>query len=134
MVLVIFLRRLEVADYPERAYGDAETIAAQSLMMLSNKMSHHFLNLDALLLPECCGCTFPVVHLTAIMAGYLKLGQPVRVNHTLDEGEWVRVTEGDEKKFIGLAIIKDGLVAPKRLVVDYRTPITLNSNSCAKCV
>ncbi|WP_170832176.1 tRNA pseudouridine(55) synthase TruB, partial [Proteus mirabilis] len=59
------------------------------------------------------------VHLTAIMAGYLKLGQPVRVNHTLDEGEWVRVTEGDEKKFIGLAIIKDGLVAPKRLVVDY---------------
>ncbi|MFF1015999.1 tRNA pseudouridine(55) synthase TruB, partial [Proteus mirabilis] len=50
----------------------------------------------------------------------LKLGQPVRVNHSLDEGEWVRVTEGDEKKFIGLAIIKDGLVAPKRLVVDYQ--------------
>ncbi len=45
----------------------------------------------------------PVVHLTAIMAGYLKLGQPVRVNHTpLDEGEWVRVTEGDEKNLLAL--------------------------------
>ena len=62
---------------------------------------------------------FPVVNLTTIIAGYLKLGQPVRVNHDINEGEWVRVTEGDEKKFIGLAIIKDGLVAPKRVVVDY---------------
>ena len=79
-----------------------------------------FLALDALLLPmDTAVAHFPVVNLTTIIAGYLKLGQPVRVNHDIDEGEWVRVTEGDEKKFIGLAIIKDGLVAPKRVVVDY---------------
>lgn len=54
--------------------------------------------LDALLLPmDTAVADFPVVNLTTIIAGYLKLGQPVRVNHDINEGEWVRVTEGDEK-------------------------------------
>lgn len=116
---VIFLRRLEVADYPKERMVTLEQLSA----MIENAQTVQedpFLALDALLLPMDTAVThFPVVNLTTIIAGYLKLGQPVRVNHDISEGEWVRVTEGDEKKFIGLAIIKDGLVAPKRVVVDY---------------
>lgn len=116
---VIFLRRLEVADYPKERMVTLEQLSA----MIENAQTAQddpFLALDALLLPmDTAVAHFPVVNLTTIIAGYLKLGQPVRVNHDIDEGEWVRVTEGDEKKFIGLAIIKDGLVAPKRVVVDY---------------
>ncbi|WP_409043743.1 tRNA pseudouridine(55) synthase TruB [Proteus mirabilis] len=116
---VIFLRRLEVADYPKERMVTLEQLRA-IIDDAQQQDESPFPALDALLLPmDTAVAHFPVVHLTAIMAGYLKLGQPVRVNHTLDEGEWVRVTEGDEKKFIGLAIIKDGLVAPKRLAVDY---------------
>lgn len=116
---VIFLRRLEVADYPKERMVTLEQLSA----MIENAQTAQddpFLALDVLLLPmDTAVAHFPVVNLTTIIAGYLKLGQPVRVNHDIDEGEWVRVTEGDEKKFIGLAIIKDGLVAPKRVVVDY---------------
>ncbi|WP_109392335.1 tRNA pseudouridine(55) synthase TruB [Proteus cibi] len=116
---VIFLRRLEVADYPKERMVTLEQLSS----MIENAQTAQddpFLALDALLLPmDTAVAHFPVVNLTTIIAGYLKLGQPVRVNHDIDEGEWVRVTEGDEKKFIGLAIIKDGLVAPKRVVVDY---------------
>ncbi|MEZ2794743.1 tRNA pseudouridine(55) synthase TruB [Proteus terrae] len=116
---VIFLRRLEVADYPKERMVTLEQLRA----MIENAQTAQedpFLALDALLLPmDTAVAHFPVVNLTTIIAGYFKLGQPVRVNHDINEGEWVRVTEGDEKKFIGLAIIKDGLVAPKRVVVDY---------------
>ncbi|MCT6516403.1 tRNA pseudouridine(55) synthase TruB [Proteus vulgaris] len=116
---VIFLRRLEVADYPKERMVTLEQLRT----MIENAQTAQedpFLALDALLLPmDTAVAHFPVVNLSTIIAGYLKLGQPVRVNHDINEGEWVRVTEGDEKKFIGLAIIKEGLVAPKRVVVDY---------------
>ncbi|WP_109401974.1 tRNA pseudouridine(55) synthase TruB [Proteus terrae] len=116
---VIFLRRLEVADYPKERMVTLEQLRAM-IEDAQTAQEDPFLALDALLLPmDTAVAHFPVVNLTTIIAGYLKLGQPVRVNHDINEGEWVRVTEGDEKKFIGLAIIKDGLVAPKRVVVDY---------------
>ncbi|MBG3012342.1 tRNA pseudouridine(55) synthase TruB [Proteus faecis] len=116
---VIFLRRLEVADYPKERMVTLEQLSAM-IEKAQTAQEDPFLALDALLLPmDTAVAHFPVVNLTTIIAGYLKLGQPVRVNHDISEGEWVRVTEGDEKKFIGLAIIKDGLVAPKRVVVDY---------------
>lgn len=116
---VIFLRRLEVADYPKERMVTLDQLS----MMIDNAQTAQedpFLALDALLLPmDTAVAHFPVINLTMVIAGYLKLGQPVRVNHDINEGEWVRVTEGNEEKFIGLAIIKEGLVAPKRIVVEY---------------
>lgn len=116
---VIFLRRLEVADYPKERMVTLEqlkTLIEQAQLAQEDP----FLSLDALLLPmDTAVAHFPMVNLTTVIASYLKLGQPVRVNHQINEGEWVRVTEGDDEAFIGLAIIRDGLVAPKRLVVDY---------------
>lgn len=116
---VIFLRRLEVADYPKERMVTLDQLS----MMIDNAQTAQedpFLALDALLLPmDTAVAHFPVINLTTVIAGYLKLGQPVRVNHDINEGEWVRVTEGNEEKFIGLAIIKEGLVTPKRIVVEY---------------
>lgn len=116
---VIFLRRLEVADYPKERMVTLEQLRA--LIDEAESIEEDpFSRLDALLLPmDTAVAHFPVVNLSTIIAGYLKLGQPVRVNHDIAEGELLRVTEGDEEKFIGLAIIRDGLVAPKRVVVEY---------------
>lgn len=120
---VIFLRRLEVADYPKERMVTLEqlkTLIEQAQLAQEDP----FLSLDALLLPmDTAVAHFPMVNLTTVIASYLKLGQPVRVNHQINEGEWVRVTEGDDEAFIGLAIIRDGLVAPKRLVVDYSAQV-----------
>lgn len=118
---VIFLRRLEVADYPKERMVTLDELR-EIIEQAQQQQEDPFLALDALLLPmDTAVAHFPVINLTTVIAGYLKLGQPVRVNHSLNEGEWVRVTEGDEEKFIGLAIIKYSLVAPKRVVVDYQT-------------
>lgn len=118
---VIFLRRLEVADYPKERMVTLEQL--RTLIEKAQSLEEEpFSCLDALLLPmDTAVAHFPVVNLSTVIAGYLKLGQPVRVNHDIAEGELLRVTEGDEEKFIGLAIIRDGLVAPKRMVVEYNT-------------
>ncbi|CQR25972.1 tRNA pseudouridine synthase B [Yersinia enterocolitica] len=53
------------------------------------------------------------------MAAYVKQGQPVHVAGAPNEG-MVRITEGEERNFIGIGTIaEDGRVAPKRLVVEY---------------
>lgn len=116
---VTFLRRLAVSDYPvERmvtleqlndllAQAEAQDIAPASL-------------LDALLMPmDSPAADFPIVNLLPEVAVYFKNGQPVRVTGAPQEG-LVRVTEGSEQKFIGMAeILDDGRVAPRRLVVEY---------------
>lgn len=116
---VSFLRRLAVSDYPvERmvtleqlnsllAEAEAQEIAPASL-------------LDVLLMPmDSPAADFPIVNLLSEVAVYFKNGQPVRVTGAPQEG-LVRVTEGDEQKFIGMAeILDDGRVAPRRLVVEY---------------
>ncbi|WP_189315166.1 tRNA pseudouridine(55) synthase TruB, partial [Pectobacterium peruviense] len=62
---------------------------------------------------------FPEVNLTPVVAGYLKLGQAVQAANTPLDG-MVRITEGDEHKFIGMGEIdSDGRVAPRRLVVEF---------------
>lgn len=116
---VTFLRRLAVSKYPvERmvtleqlndllAQAQAEGIEPASL-------------LDSLLMPmDSPAEDFPRVNLLSDVAVYFKNGQPVRVAGAPQEG-LVRVTEGDEQKFIGMAeIMDDGRVAPRRLVVEY---------------
>lgn len=116
---VTFLRRLAVSRYPvERmvtleqltdllAQAEAENVAPASL-------------LDPLLMPmDSPAADFPRVNLSPEAAGYFKNGQPVRTPGAPESG-LVRVTEGSEQKFIGMAeILDDGRVAPRRLVVEY---------------
>ena len=62
---------------------------------------------------------FPIVNLPLTSSVYFKNGNPVRTTDNPHTG-LVRVTEGEENKFIGMGEIDDeGRVAPRRLVVEY---------------
>ncbi|MOA51710.1 tRNA pseudouridine synthase B [compost metagenome] len=76
--------------------------------------------LDPLLMPmDSPAEDFPEVNLLPAVAGYVKQGQPVQVAGAPASG-LVRITEGEERKFIGIGeIADDGRVAPRRLVVEY---------------
>ncbi|WJV54517.1 tRNA pseudouridine(55) synthase TruB [Pectobacteriaceae bacterium CE70] len=119
---VIYLRRLQVANYPiermitlEQLNGllDQDQVDASSLMSA----------LDAQLLPmDSPVQAFPEVNLSLVMAGYLKLGQAVRTAGAPLSG-MVRITEGEEHKFIGMGEMDvEGRVAPRRLVVEHAEP------------
>ena len=115
---VIMLRRLQVARYPT---GKMVTLE-QLNTLLQNEPDEEAARqqLDALLLPmDSPASVFPEVNLLPVVAVYFKQGQPVQAAGVPSEG-LVRVTEGDERKFIGMAEIDaDGRVAPRRLVVEY---------------
>jgi len=76
--------------------------------------------LDALLMPmDSPASDYPEVNLSETAAGYFRQGQPVQAANAPRDG-LVRVTEGEARKFIGMAqIAEDGRVAPRRLVVEY---------------
>ncbi|WP_312183763.1 tRNA pseudouridine(55) synthase TruB [Pantoea sp. CTOTU46764] len=116
---VIMLRRLQVARYPiERmvTLEQLQDVAATVNMAETSDYSA----LDALLLPmDSPAEEFPIVNLLPAVAAYFKQGMPVQVADAPEQG-LVRVTEGDEHKFIGMAeIAEDGRVAPRRLVVEF---------------
>ncbi|EKT61531.1 tRNA pseudouridine(55) synthase TruB [Providencia sneebia] len=121
---VIYLRRLQVANYPYANMMTLEQLAALRAQVDEGLGTYESL-LDSLLLPmDTAVVHFPVVHLTEETAAYFKQGQPVRANIAqLAEGEMVRVTCGEPSRFIGIAIIsEDGRIAPKRLVVENEQP------------
>ena len=76
--------------------------------------------LDPLLMPmDSPASDYPVVNLPLTSSVYFKNGNPVRTSGAPLEG-LVRVTEGENGKFIGMGEIDDeGRVAPRRLVVEY---------------
>ncbi len=74
---------------------------------------------------------FPVVNLPLTSSVYFKNGNPVRTAQAPLEG-LVRVTEGDEGKFIGMGEMDgEGRVAPRRLVVEY--PVTRDGDNTSSC-
>ncbi|MGI8488372.1 tRNA pseudouridine(55) synthase TruB [Pectobacterium sp. S5] len=116
---VIYLRRLQVATYPTERMVTLEQLAALAELAQTQE-DPLSLSLDPLLMPmESPVIDFPEVNLTPIVAGYLKLGQAVQAANAPLNG-MVRITEGDEHKFIGMGEIdSDGRVAPRRLVVEF---------------
>ncbi|MBA5235906.1 tRNA pseudouridine(55) synthase TruB [Pectobacterium aroidearum] len=116
---VIYLRRLQVATYPIERMVTLEQLATLVEQAQAQELSPS-LSLDPLLMPmESPVIDFPEVNLTPVVAGYLKLGQPVQAANTPLNG-MVRITEGDAHTFIGMGEIDgDGRVAPRRLVVEY---------------
>ncbi|MEI7366428.1 tRNA pseudouridine(55) synthase TruB [Pectobacterium colocasium] len=116
---VIYLRRLQVATYPIERMVTLEQLAALVEQAQAQELSPS-LSLDPLLMPmESPVIDFPEVNLAPVVAGYLKLGQPVQAANAPLNG-MVRITEGDARKFIGMGEIdSDGRVAPRRLVVEF---------------
>lgn len=116
---VIYLRRLAVSRYPIERMITLEQLQALVQQAEQQEIPAAEL-LDPLLMPmDSPASDFPVVNIPSVVAAYFKNGQPVRASTTPAEG-LVRVTEGEEGKFIGMGEIDDqGRVAPRRLVVEY---------------
>ncbi|AYC17549.1 tRNA pseudouridine synthase B [Dickeya dianthicola] len=119
---VIYLRRLQVATYPTERMVTLEQLQALREQAEAQEQPIGEL-LDVLLLPmDTAVQAFAEVNLSPVVAGYLKLGQAVRAAATSADG-MVRITEGDERRFIGMGEIDDeGRVAPRRLVVENPVP------------
>lgn len=116
---VIYLRRLQVAKYPIARMVTLEQLHALVAQAEEQGIASSEL-LDPLLMPmDSPAEDFPEVNLLPAVAGYVKQGQPVQVAGAPASG-LVRITEGEERKFIGIGeIADDGRVAPRRLVVEY---------------
>ncbi|MGK3128549.1 tRNA pseudouridine(55) synthase TruB [Pantoea sp. C8B4] len=116
---VIMLRRLQVAKYPIDRMITFEQLQAMAAEANAAE-TPDYRALDALLLPmDSPAEEFPIVNLLPSVAAYFKQGMPVQVANAPEQG-LVRVTEGEEHKFIGMAeIAEDGRVAPRRLVVEF---------------
>ncbi|MEG3111495.1 MULTISPECIES: tRNA pseudouridine(55) synthase TruB [unclassified Pantoea] len=117
---VIMLRRVQVARYPFEKMVTLEQLTALATAATESGLSLEE-QLDPLLLPmDSPASDFPEVNLPLAAAAYFKQGQPVHASNSPASG-LVRVYEGDERKFIGMAeIADDGRVAPRRLVVEYQ--------------
>lgn len=116
---VIYLRRLQVAKYPIARMITLEQLNALVEQAQEQNIAPSEL-LDPLLMPmDSPAEDFPEVNLLPAVAGYVKQGQPVQAAGAPASG-LVRITEGEERKFIGIGeIADDGRVAPRRLVVEY---------------
>lgn len=116
---VTFLRRLAVSKYPVE-----RMVTLEQLNTLAEEAQYKEISaaelLDPLLMPmDSPAADFPVVNIMSSVAVWFKNGQPVRVAHAPLNG-LVRVTEGENGQFIGMAEIDDqGRVAPRRLVVEH---------------
>ena len=116
---VIYLRRLAVSKYPVE-----RMVTLYKLRELVDQAEQQGIPaaqlLDPLLMPmDSPASDFPAVNIPSVVAAYFKNGQPVRASAAPKAG-LVRVTEGDDAKFIGMGEMDDeGRVAPRRLVVEY---------------
>lgn len=115
---VIYLRRLNVADYPT----ERMVTLTQLEQIVNNAQAEERApaeDLDPLLLPmDSAVADFPEVNLLPVMGVYVKQGQAVQAAGAPRSG-LVRITVGDEREFIGVGQIDDdGRVAPRRLVVE----------------
>lgn len=116
---VTMLRRLAVSRYPVDRMVTLEHLQALVAQAEEQDIPAAQL-LDPLLMPmDSPAEDFPVVNLPLTSSVYFKNGNPVRSADVQVHG-LVRVTGGEEGKFIGMGEIDDeGRVAPRRLVVEY---------------
>ncbi|PSJ45915.1 tRNA pseudouridine(55) synthase TruB [Zobellella taiwanensis] len=113
---VTMLRRLAVAGYPAERMLTLEQLQCILDNCKASDTSPR-LELDPLLLPmDTAVQGLPEVNLSELVAGYLLQGQAVQVAGAPLDG-FVRMTVGEEHRFIGVGEIDDdGKVAPRRLV------------------
>ncbi|OUS31333.1 tRNA pseudouridine(55) synthase TruB [Thalassotalea sp. 42_200_T64] len=116
---VSMLRRTTVGNYPVDKMVTMAQLEALLEQAQEQDVSPSSL-LDPLLLPMNTACyELDTVNVDEVSANFLRRGNPVNVAGAPTEG-LVQVTMGDSEEFIGVAIINDdGMVAPKRIVVDH---------------
>ncbi|WP_153915176.1 tRNA pseudouridine(55) synthase TruB [Shewanella sp. TC10] len=116
---VTMLRRTQVAEYPYTKMVTLEQLT-ELAEGTDKEDESSFAVLDELLLPmDTAVANFPEVNLPLESVQYIMQGQPVQASG-LEPGVLVRMTSGEERQFIGIGTMNDdGLLAPKRLVVDH---------------
>jgi tRNA pseudouridine55 synthase len=114
---VIMLRRTQVANYPYDKMVTLEQLAAM-IDSATEQETSPFEALDSLLLPmDTAVANFTEINLPQDMLYYVMQGQAIQASG-LKPDELVRITIGDEHKFVGVGSMNDdGLLAPKRLIV-----------------
>ncbi|MGC9401264.1 tRNA pseudouridine(55) synthase TruB [Vibrio genomosp. F10] len=114
---VTYLRRTGVAKYPYEKMVTLEQLNELLEQAERDEVAPREL-LDPLLMPmDTAVEDLPEVNMNAELTDLVQHGMPVQIFGAPAEGT-VRMTSGDEKLFIGVAVIDDnGKVAPKRLVV-----------------
>ncbi|UJF23036.1 tRNA pseudouridine(55) synthase TruB [Shewanella sp. OMA3-2] len=114
---VIMLRRTQVANYPYEKMVTLEQLEAMIDAATEQEISPYD-KLDALLLPmDTAVANFAEINLPQDMLYYVMQGQAIQASG-LKPDELVRITIGDERKFVGVGSMNDdGLLAPKRLIV-----------------
>ncbi|MGI2227188.1 tRNA pseudouridine(55) synthase TruB [Shewanella frigidimarina] len=114
---VVMLRRTQVAEYP---YEKMVTLAQlEALLEQAHRQDIAPQTLmDPLLLPmDTAVAKFAEINLPEAMLYYVMQGQAIQAAG-LKPDELVRITIGDERRFVGMGIMNDdGLLAPKRLIV-----------------
>ncbi|WP_119968456.1 tRNA pseudouridine(55) synthase TruB [Shewanella japonica] len=116
---VTMLRRTQVAGYPYEKMMTLEQLT-ELAEHVDKEDESSFSVLDDLLLPmDTAVANFTEVNLPDACEQFIMQGQPVQATG-LKAGELVRMTLGEQRRFIGIGTMNDdGLLAPKRLVVDH---------------
>lgn len=118
---VSMLRRTAVGKYPID-----KMVTMEHLQTLVNDAKEQGLSvaevLDPLLLPmDSAVYILDSVNIDAESARFLRFGNPVSINSAPATDTLLKVYVGDEQEFIGVGIINDdGMLAPKRIVVDHQ--------------
>ncbi|MBW8185779.1 tRNA pseudouridine(55) synthase TruB [Shewanella nanhaiensis] len=114
---VIMLRRTQVAGYPYERMISLEQLNEMVSQAEADGVETKSV-LDPLLLPmDTAVSKFREINLAESQAPYLMNGNPVHASGLVAD-EIVRITIGDEHKFVGIgAMNDDGMLAPKRLIV-----------------
>lgn len=121
---VSMLRRTKVGPYPV-----AKMVTLDHLKSLVEdaqaKEEDPYAALDQLLVPmDTAVFELDEVNIDVESARFLRLGNPVSAPALPAIGSLMKVTLGDEKEFIGVGVVNDdGMLAPKRIVVDHKNPI-----------
>ncbi|NQV69679.1 MAG: tRNA pseudouridine(55) synthase TruB [Pseudohongiella sp.] len=107
---IIALRRTQAGVFTEQDCVSVETLRAEKEASGFDQLDQHLIPMDEAV------AHLPEVILPGITASHIKNGQAVLVRHLPEEG-LVRLYE--EEQFIGIGCIDDdGMVAPKRLIVN----------------
>ncbi len=128
---VIYLRRLAVSTYPVERMVTLEHLRELVEQAEAQQIAPADL-LDPLLMPmDSPAADFPVVNLPLTSSVYFKNGNPVRTTSAPSEG-LVRVTEGDEGKFIGMGEM-DGEGASRRVAWSLSIRLKPDSDNGSPC-
>lgn len=118
---VSMLRRTAVGNYPID-----KMVTMEHLETLLNDAKEQDISpsdvLDKLLLPmDSAVYILDSVTIDAESARYLRFGNPVMITNAPATDTLLKVYVGEEQEFIGVGIINDdGMLAPKRIVVDHQ--------------